>query len=188
MWFITLLLIFYFLYPFLERIYRRSQSAAIFTVIGIAGLFLLHVKVVYGHALWLTAAGYPLGILIARRNIRLSSSIALTLTIASFLAMIGFHYILGFNGMNFFFIITVSLGLCLLLQEINLPQKIIKAGAFLSGILLEIYLLHPYLMIQPTGTAIFNVVFSMTLVVLISAAVGEFPRRMMKIVRYGSNK
>ena len=70
MWYLSLLLIFYAVYPLLERLYRMIGSLTV-TAGGILCLFALHHTVVYGHALWLTTAGFLVGVFLSSGQMRL---------------------------------------------------------------------------------------------------------------------
>ena len=70
MWFLTLLLVFYFFYPLIELAFRRRTTAVLMTLSSLTAFFILNHTVVYGHALWLTASGFFVGIFLARFQIR----------------------------------------------------------------------------------------------------------------------
>ena len=167
MWYLSLLLIFYALYPVISRIYYKI-GALVTTVIIILCLFVLHLKIVYGHALWLTAAGFFIGIFLASCKFRLSTITAVILTAFTAMVMVVSHEVFKFDSINFFFILTIASGGILFFFEVELPKIITFAGGWLSGLLLEIYLLHPYLSIHPTGIYRLDQVFTVLLVLLVA--------------------
>ena len=150
MWYLSLLLIFYAVYPLLERLYRRIGSLTV-TAGGILCLFALHHTVVYGHALWLTAAGFLVGVFLSSGQMRLPAVAAAGMAVATAIGMVVSHAIFKFDAANFFFILTIAVSGILFLFEIELPEIVTHVGGWLSGVLLEIYLLHPYLQVNPTG-------------------------------------
>lgn len=187
MWFLTLLLIFYAAYPFLERFYRRNSSSLAVTICGILSLFVLNRTMVYGHALWLTAAGFLVGIFLAQRHVRLTVIAAAAMVIMSAVSMIVFHTLFAFDTANFFFILSVAIGVNLFLMEVDLPQQVTRIGTWLSGILLEIYLLHPYLKVTLTGMNVLDVSISIAVVLFVGALLawfGKQVRRYMTLLIY----
>lgn len=102
MWFLTLLLIFYAVYPFLEQFYRLNSSSLAVTICGVLCLFVLNRTMVYGHALWLTAAGFLVGIFLAQRHVRLPVIAAAAMVIMSAVSMIVSHTLFAFDTANFF--------------------------------------------------------------------------------------
>jgi hypothetical protein len=172
MWFLTLLLIFYAGYPFLEQFYRRNSSSLAVTICGTLCLFVLNHTMVYGHALWLTAAGFFVGIFLAQCHLRLSLIAAVGMVIMSAVGMIVSHTLFAFDKVNFFFILSVAVGVNFCLMEVDLPQQVTCVGRWLSGILLEIYLLHPYLMVKPTGINMWDVSISIAVVLFVGALLG----------------
>lgn len=61
LWFFTLLLIFYALYPLLSFLNRSKVRACIFILFSIAILTTLHFTIRMGHMLWMTAIAFLLG-------------------------------------------------------------------------------------------------------------------------------
>ena len=181
MWFLTLLLIFYAVYPLLERHYRRIGSFAA-TAGGILCLFALHHTVVYGHALWLTAAGFLVGIFLSSRQIRLPAVASAGMAAATAIGMIISHAIFKFDAANFFFILTIAAGGILCLFEIELPEIVTHVGGWLSAILLEIYLLHPYLQVNLTGIYRLNQAISVAIVLFVAWLLARLAKQ---VRRYG---
>jgi len=61
MWFFTLLLIFYAIYPLLEYLNRNKIVSYIFAMVYILTAFHLNYLIPYGHMLWLTSCGFIAG-------------------------------------------------------------------------------------------------------------------------------
>ncbi|MFA5904046.1 MAG: acyltransferase family protein, partial [Desulfobacula sp.] len=66
MWFLTLLILFYIFYPLLEKFYRNKKVSMFFTFLTILFLYVMSLRVLYSHALWLTASGFFIGLFLAR--------------------------------------------------------------------------------------------------------------------------
>lgn len=170
MWFLTLLILFYAFYPLMEKAYRHNLISLCFTVAAVLFFYYMHLNFRYGHALWMTASGFPIGMFIAQRKVELKKNLAVAgILVLGFMMMFA-HFILHFDGGNFFFIIFISSLLILLFQRLELPKFFVRFGLWVSSILLELYLLHPYLKMAFTSFAILNIVFSMLLVLVISSA------------------
>lgn len=182
MWYLSLLLIFYAVYPLLERLYRRIGSLTV-TASGILCLFALHHTVVYGHALWLTAAGFLVGVFLSSRQMRLPAVAAAGMAAATAIGMVVSHAIFKFDSANFFFILTIAVSGILFLFEIELPEIVRHVGGWLSGVLLEIYLLHPYLQVNPTGIYRLDQGISVAIVLLVAALLAWFAKRVRRFVQ-----
>lgn len=145
MWFLTLLIVFYLVYPLLEKLYVRRSIAVVSTVALVLVLFGLSREVQYGHALWLTAAGFPVGMFLGRYEVRAGRLVSLSVVVLSAFALVAAHAFFRFDGVNFLLILGVSVAVVLVLSEFDLPRPLVVVGSSLSGSLFEIYLLHPHL-------------------------------------------
>ena len=177
MWFLTLLILFYASYPLVEKFYRSKMTALIFTISVLIFFYTMHLNFLYGHALWLTASGFPIGLFIAQRRLSLSKCTALIGLVLSSLLMLVSHFFFKVDAANYFFIMLVSLFLILFLQEIKLPKFFVTLGVWLSGILLEVYLLHPYLRISLTSFSVLNIIISIVVVLAVSSLMVRLMKR-----------
>ncbi len=176
MWFLTLLIVFYAVYPYLERLYRSKISSLLVTIGVVVLFYQLHWRFEYNHALWLTASGFFVGMYFSRWHICLPALISLGGVVAAGVSMLFTHYILDCDWLNFLFMLTIAAYGLLFLQEIKLPKILIQVGAWLSGVLLEIYLLHPYLFIKPTGLLGLNISISIAVVLLVAFFLSQFAK------------
>lgn len=181
MWYLSLLLIFYAIFPLLETLFRKIGTLT-FTIGCILSLFILHRTIIYGHALWLTAAGFIMGMFLASRQIRLPAYVSGILLIAAAVTMLALHVKFEFDEANFFFILAIAVGGILFLGEISLPNVVVRVGGWLSGILLEIYLLHPYLQVRPTGIYRLDQVVSVAVILLVSVVLAGLAKRVSRYV------
>ncbi|PKN65018.1 MAG: hypothetical protein CVU57_12915 [Deltaproteobacteria bacterium HGW-Deltaproteobacteria-15] len=106
MWFFTLLIIFYAICPALELINRKDTLSKIFTLVVIIILFILNQNVKYGHALWITAAGFPLGVFFSRRPFVIGLKYSIIGFWGTLIATGVLVYIFNIKELNFFLILT----------------------------------------------------------------------------------
>lgn len=174
MWFLTLLLLFYIVYPFINKMYKYSLFSLLFTTIGICCLFILHLYFPYSYSIWVTTAGYLAGLFIIQNKIKISVFYALTLTSIISVSMLIFHFVFHCDTINFWFILGLSTSLFLLcLTDIKTPLFFSKVGLWLSTFMLEIYLLHPYLQFSPTKNMTINLLLSFFILIAISFGVSK---------------
>lgn len=167
MWFLTLLLIFYFTFPIFRLIYLKLKLDALLTGIFILSFYFLHLQFRYGHALWLTACGFPIGIYLAKHNFNFKAKYILFILLFCFILMLILHFFLQIDLLNFFFILLLSTFLVLFTQKASLNSFFMIPGRFLASMLLEIYLLHPYLKVQIVNSFI-DILISIILTIFIS--------------------
>lgn len=162
-WFLTLLLIFYFCYPFLEFLNRKQAISSFSVCIITSILYLLHLNIIYGHALWITASGFSIGIYFSRINIKINIKTSLYLLIIAVLAA----YI--FTGHRYIFASILFMSISLFLLLYSLPSiPFIKLPLFFSGCILEIYLIHPYLYLHFFGNRIYDFILSLVVILVLS--------------------
>jgi len=185
MWFLTLLIVFYAVFPLLSKLYK-GKLGNIVTVGLIVCFLFLHFAVPYGHALWLTAAGFPLGITMSQQRVRLRAPTSFVLLIITSALMLGFHFWAGVSEGNSLFILALAILVILFLNEVELPKWVLHAGGWLSGLLLEIYILHPHLYLNATNAAVVNICLSMVYTIVISAALAWATVKIKSFIPSGS--
>jgi len=160
MWFFTLLLI----YPVLERLNRKKSISYLFVVLFVIAAFYLHKHIVYGHALWLTACGFVVGVFCAKNDISISRNLSGLILGGVLVAMLSFNYLFGLKDYNFFFILFFAVFGIFFFINLKTPVLLVVPLSYLSGCLLEIYLIHSYLFVNPTGYHLPNLVISLMLI------------------------
>lgn len=164
LWFLTLLFIFYALYPLFGCIYR-SKYSSVFTLLSVVACLLLHIfsPLKINHALFLTASGYFIGMYLASCNCdRTLHFEILTLLLVLFLfAALNFA---GFKILNGTFLVAIAVLFFMLTQTIRLKSSLLHPIKNLRFALLEIFMLHGYLFIFPTSFFIINFVTSIFIV------------------------
>jgi len=172
MWFFTLLLIFYFIYPLLNMINKKYYFFLTFVFIILAYWFNLNFK--YGHALYLTACGFIIGVCVGKNQIALSPGISKILSIVTLCVMISMNFFYHYKQLNFFLILFFSIFFIFSVYDIILNEKIYESAIFFSGCLLEIYLLHPYFFISFTTVRVINFVVSLILILFLAKSAASF--------------
>lgn len=175
MWFLTLLLIFYAVYPFMEKINRKYF--AILSVLYILTAYILSLKVPYGHALWLTSCGFVCGVCAGKGVLFISPGLSTLLLLFLLSAMVLLNLFLNIVSFNFFLILFFSLCFIFMTYNIFLPRIIYKMCIYFSVSLLGIYLLHPYFLLNLTHILIVDFMLSVAVVLLLSVLVSQVSKK-----------
>lgn len=181
MWFFTLLIVFYLVYPVLEQLNRKKSISYLFVILFVIAAFYLHKHIVYGHALWLTACGFVTGIFYAKNNISISRNLSGLILGGVLAAMFSFNYLFGFKDYNFFFILFFAVVGIFFFINLKLFAVFVTLASYFSGCLLEIYLIHSYLFVEPTGYRFADFVISL-LLILTSAKILQIISSLLQIV------
>lgn len=167
-WFLTLLLMFYLLYPFFNKFLVRREHIILFFLITVFILAWMNKNVVIGHALWYTIFGFIYGFVIAKIDFRLSERVSMLITLILFSLLMFMNYFLHVKQYNFLLLISVFCFFALLIEYIPLPRTVNVLGSFLSKYIFEIYLLHAYLMLRLTNIQAIDFLFTLLFVIVIS--------------------
>ncbi len=166
LWFFTLLLIFYAVYPLLARINSRRPLALAFLLGCLTMASILHYRVEVGHSLWLTAFAFVLGVYAGRYGIGIGPKWGIALVFLACSLLVGLNLGLGFNRLNYFFILTASYGIVAFLLGGWLPRRFLGKFLLLSGCIIQIYFIHTYLFLRGvTGQPALDFAASMVLIV-----------------------
>lgn len=166
LWFFTLLLVFYLTYPVLEWINRNKIISYLFVVFFVIVAFYLQKHIVYGHALWLTACGFVTGVFCARNDINISLNVSALVSGVMLATMFSLNYLLGIKDYNFFLILFLAVFGIFYFINLKLSGLLVVPASYFSGCLLEIYLIHTYLFVEPTGYRFADFVISFLLILL----------------------
>jgi len=166
LWFFTLLLIFYAVYPLLARINSRRPLALAFLLGCLMAASILHYRVEVGHSLWLTAFAFVLGAYAGRYGIGIGPKWGIALVFPACALLVGLNWGLGFNLLNYFFILIASFGIVVFLLGGRLPKRFFGKFLLLSGCIIQIYFIHTYLFLHGvTGRPVLDFAVSMALIV-----------------------
>ena len=148
MWFFTLLLIFYLTFPFLSGLAKNRGTALVVTVAGALAAVVLTHEVQVGHVLWITMFGFWLGVYADEWPLPGSAFFWILVLRGAVAALLVSNLWGGFRALNMEFIFLAAVGLVQTLERITLPRRVFAPLLVLSPALLEIYLLHPYLLVR----------------------------------------
>ncbi len=165
LWFFTLLLLFYFFYPFLSRTSVLKKGSVFMDVSLVIIFFFLNYFFNVGHSLWSTMLAFYFGCRMVEFN-RIPSTWVCGL-LGGILVVGGgtLNYYFQIKGLNFFFILALSLlTVTLILGSVWIRQFLFPVN-LLSGCILEIYFIHPYLTVHFGGHTMVNFLSSMGLAV-----------------------
>ena len=182
LWFFTLLLIFYLIYPFLADATRSKFNAFLISVLGFALAVCLEENVKVGHELWLTAYAFVVGVAFGAHPLRLKSSFMLAATLLLWGSLLALN-MFGIKLLNTLLIGAGGIALAVWLTLTKLPQwNFIDRIASLERYVLEIFLIHMYLFLRPTGNETLNFFLSLGLIIVVAVILGKFAELISGIV------
>ena len=168
LWFFTLLLLFYLAYPYLILAVATKQAAVAVVTGGFVLAVVLEHKVKVGHELWLTMFGFVAGVAFGAHRPSVPARWMLALTVSLWGALF-FLNVLGIKSLNTVLIAGGGLAVSVWLTVAQLPHwRVLKAVALLDKYLLEIFLIHTYLFVRPTGLQGADFAFSLVLIIVVS--------------------
>ncbi len=149
LWFMTVLLLFYVLYPLLAKLLITRAAAITFLLLSAAICTLGHLYASPAYMLWPTVFGFCLGAIAGHLNWQPQKTRTIALGSVTVLAMLAANA-MGIKQFNVLFIVIISIASVafLLSVPISFPANRLS---ILSGSILEIYLIHGYLFIHPAG-------------------------------------
>ncbi len=152
LWFFTLLLGFYLVYPYIAKAKHHPRLSLALALVAVFVAVYLEEQVKVGHELWLTMLGFWLGSLAGLHAIQIRARYPLMNLVLGCVLLIVFNLVAGTNRFNTALICFTSINAGLWLTFARLPPAFFRAGIHkLEQCLLEIYLIHTYLFIHPTG-------------------------------------
>lgn len=169
LWFFTLLLLFYFTYPYLAKLSASKSSARVIAVIATVGAISLEQSIKVGHELWLTSLGFILGVVYGLHEPKFSARSVLLLAGLSCVCLLGLNVLSSYKQFNAILIAAASIFISLWLSKATLPQwSAAKMLAKFEGYLLEIFLIHTYLFVHVFGNSYQD--FGVSAILIIIAA------------------
>lgn len=165
LWFFTLLLIFYSLYPFFKRIPVNfiNYYNLLFCYLLICVMQYTHPM---GHMLWVTIFSFIAGIFSLRKNSKIS--------ILQFFVMVFILYLIykfvKIKNINIYVISIFSSALCVFIVnfKLKLPEFVISISKFVNSHMVEIYFIHGYVFYRPFSNQLIN--FFVSVFLILSAA------------------
>lgn len=182
LWFLTLLLIFYFVFPLIAYLNASAARARALMLCATLVALWLHEKVKIGHELWLTALGFWFGAYSARYPPLGSARFWFALAIAASCGMFVANS-LGIKALNVFFLVGAAMATVSWLMVAQLPRRYLSLLSLLTPCLLEIYLIHTYLFVRGglpvVARYIASVLLTLVLALLISRVTSWFERKLL---------
>ena len=182
LWFFTVLLVFYGVYPFLNFI-CSTKNRTIFFIITL-GVFCLLGQIYASppYMLWLTVFGFGFGVFLSRVNwIPCVSKIIYLFVFLSGL-FLGLNFF-GFKLANVFFITILSILVASLLLVARVPSGLLGPLNCWLPCVLEIYFLHTYLFVRsPVLGVVTSYVFSIINILFLAYLINKFSNLIAQVV------
>ncbi|MBN1588457.1 MAG: acyltransferase family protein [Pirellulales bacterium] len=188
LWFFTLLLIFYGVYPVLRWIGRSRSALGVVGFLALVAAAILNRHVTMGHALWLTAWSFIFGVVVRRFHISLSAWLSGSLAACFAGLMVVLNVSAGFKQLNFLLIVAMAAFTVLCIKDARLPHKLPLSRFLLSGCLMEIYVVHSYLYVRPTGQKMFDLAISLAWIIFVSWLLSRVARGIRRRLHHDSAK
>ena len=183
LWFFTLLLLFYVAYPFLARLAAASRGDFLPPLVATVVFFYLNEHVVLPFSLWLTTLGFILGVFAGMYGTQVPARVSLALTLAALVLLLASNIVLGYKTANGALVGLACITANLWLMRARLPQwKVLRGLARLENCLLEIFIIHSYLFIHPTGIGALDFVITMTLIIVTAWILNIVGDKLVKLV------
>jgi hypothetical protein len=183
LWFFTLLLLFYVAYPYLARLVAASRGDFLLPLAATVVFFYLNEHVILPISLWLTMLGFILGVFAGMVGTQVPARVSLALTVALLALLLANNVVFGYKTANPDLLGLASVTVNLWLMRARLPQwKILRGVARLENCLLEIFIIHTYLFIHPTGISALDFAITMTLVAVVAWFLNIVANRLVKLV------
>ena len=183
LWFFTLLLLFYATYPILRRLSRSRPALYVTTCASLVAAVVLDHYVTMGHALWLSAWGFVFGVFVQRTGPGGKPVVSAAVGLVLAAAMLALNLALGVKTLNFYFIVAMSACAVLWLKDARLPAWPLRPFGVVSGIILEVYLIHSYLYVPPTGYAFVDYLLSLALVLVVARLLNRVASMIRRCLR-----
>lgn len=165
LWFFTLLLFFYALYPVLAPMLVASKRTTAALAMVFLGALLLNEFVRISFALWVTMLGFVLGIHAGVNQLKLHTRSVDAVLLAAPLLLVAARFVPGLGVLNMPLLVVFALALSLRLTIPGKPLAALRPLVPLEACLLEIYLIHNYLFVRPTGVSLADFAISLALIV-----------------------
>ncbi|MDB5747511.1 MAG: hypothetical protein JWP72_2359 [Massilia sp.] len=182
LWFFTLLLFFYALYPVLARMLVASSRTTAALAATAAGLLLMNELVRLGFSLWLTMLGFILGIYVGVNRLKLQAVHVNAVLLGTPLLLAVTNGVFKLNVLNVPLLGLFALALSLRLTIPGKPFSALRPLVALEACLLEIYLIHSYLFVHPTGVSAVDFAISLALIVACAMLLNSAGNRLVEWV------
>jgi hypothetical protein len=169
LWFFTLLLLFYILYPFLARLSESKVRSRLVAIGATAAAVFLETEVKVGHELWLTSLGFILGVVFGVNETKMGARAAAFSFVLFCGSLFAINILSSHREFNIFLITAASISIALWLSKATLVYwPAVRSLAKLEKYLLEIFLIHTYLFVHFSGNTVVDFAVSGLLVVVVA--------------------
>lgn len=182
LWFFTLLLLFYAAYPLLAPRLLASARTTIVIAAATVGLVVLDQTLRLGFSLWLTMLGFLIGIYAGVNRLRLNTTVLNVVLVAIPLLIAVANVVFRVREFNTVLLISFSLAVSLRLTRPGLWLGGLGFLVPLEACLLEIYLIHTYLFIHPTGNSVVDFMISLVLIVIAAILLSRAGNNLITLV------
>ncbi|MFK3739384.1 hypothetical protein [Massilia sp. TN1-12] len=183
LWFFTVLLLFYATYPYLVRACVANGNDFFLPLVATAFFMFMDKNVNLGFSLWLTTLGFILGVFVGLYDTRVAPRLALALGAGSLVLILALNLVLGYKGANNALLALSCISTNLWLMKARLPHWApLRMLAKLEGCLLEIFIIHMYLFVHPTGQHLLDFVLSLVLIVATAWVLGQAGSKVVALV------
>lgn len=180
LWFFTVLLIFYAIFPLLHAVTSNGRRALAFIIVSAAICMLGRFYASPPYMLWLTIFGFCFGMFAARIAWKPRYVFSWLILLVCGVFLLGAN-LLGFKQLNLLLLAALSISTVAVL--LSTPFRLTQVGSLqvLLPCVLEIYLLHTYLFVEVPGLPrIFGYVISMTMVLVLAYGLYRIRLQLMR--------
>jgi len=184
LWFFTLLLLFYLIYPLLAFINKSKKYGLIFLSCAFTILTFLNYTVSIGHMLWFTMFAFVFGSYAGFHHLKMPPIAMIFLLVTSLFLMVTVNHIYQYSEANYFFLLLISFSLVAYLLNKKLTT-ILKHTLLLSSCVMEIYFIHTYLFLHDITPNIYlNYIASLTIIIISSFVLSFLSSKTMAHLPY----
>lgn len=178
LWFMTVLIIFYLVYPILAKSLKTTHAALIFLLLSAFVCTLGHLYASPPYMLWPTIFGFCLGTVAGKIDWHPRLRWSILLGVASLIIMLALNAA-GFRQFNVLTIVFIAIASVAFLLSFPLNPPVDRFN-LLCGSILEIYLIHGYLFVRPSEWPVWlSYLVSMSIVLLVSVALNLLTHRLI---------
>lgn len=169
LWFFTLLLVFYAVYPLLAKLCRTKRRAAVVVVVSTVMAIYLEEHTDIGHELWLASLGFILGVAYGMQGPTLRAWPAAAGAALGAAGLLAAHST-GLQGANPPLIAMTGIACAIwLANATSFNWRGFSLLARLEEYLLEMFLIHSYLFLHPSHKTLLDLAVSATVIVAVAA-------------------
>jgi Acyltransferase family len=169
LWFFTLLFLFYLFYPLISFLNKNHFTAVALLLFILLATCLFQSMDPSSPLFWMTQFAFIFGAYSGVHKHHVSPTLCVTLFTVSCLLVLLLNTIFDISALNYTLVLLASISIAGYLLNARLPAFLLSKSLILSGCIIQIYFIHPYLFFRSiTQMQVINYIFSM--VIIIAAA------------------